>query len=269
MILFLKGLIIGLGKIIPGVSGALLAINFNVYDKAISALVNFFDNWKKNLKFLFPLCLGIFLSIIFASKGLLYLLNNYKFLTLTFFIGLICGGTYNFSREVKYNFKNISIILILILALLLLSIKKVSNIYLLKNNLIDNLMFFLGGIVEIFASIIPGISGTSILMLMGIYDHIILMVSKLFDFSYVIKNSGLYLSYGLGMLFSLIFGLIILDKLLKKHRNKLNVFILGFCIYSILMLFKMAFSIQCSLLEIILGIVLFALGSLLGVILDK
>ena len=223
MILFLKGLIIGLGKIIPGVSGALLAINFNVYDKAISALVNFFDNWKKNLKFLFPLCIGILCSIIFASKGLVYLLNNYKFLTMTFFIGLICGGTYNFSREVNYSFKNVMIIGILILILSFLSVNSVNNVYILKNNFFDNIMFFFGGIVEIFASIIPGISGTSILMLMGIYDNVILMVSKLFDFSYVIENIGLYLSYGLGMLFSLIFGLLILDKLLKKHRKKLNV----------------------------------------------
>ena len=52
MKLFLKGLIIGIGKIIPGVSGAMLAINFNVYEMAIEAVSNFFYDWKNNLKFL-------------------------------------------------------------------------------------------------------------------------------------------------------------------------------------------------------------------------
>lgn len=45
--LFLKGFIIGIGKIIPGLSGSLLAINFNVYERAIKAISNFFSDWKK------------------------------------------------------------------------------------------------------------------------------------------------------------------------------------------------------------------------------
>ena len=52
MLLFLKGIIIGIGKIIPGVSGALLAINFNVYERLLNSLTNFFDDWKNNLKFI-------------------------------------------------------------------------------------------------------------------------------------------------------------------------------------------------------------------------
>ena len=103
MMLFIKGLVIGIGKIIPGVSGALLAVNFNLYEKAISSVVNFFDDWKNNLKFLIILGSGILLAIILGSKIVMYLLNNYKFITMMFFIGLISGGTYNFGVNIKYN----------------------------------------------------------------------------------------------------------------------------------------------------------------------
>ena len=64
MLLFIKGLIIGIGKIIPGVSGALLAINFHIYEKLINAITHFFDSKKENFKFLLIVCSGIFLAII-------------------------------------------------------------------------------------------------------------------------------------------------------------------------------------------------------------
>ena len=86
MILFIKGFIIGIGKIIPGVSGALLAINFKVYERAIEAVVNFFDDWKKNLLFITKLGSGIILSIVLCSNGIIYLLNNYRFITMMFFV---------------------------------------------------------------------------------------------------------------------------------------------------------------------------------------
>ena len=145
MILFIKGLVIGIGKIIPGVSGALLAVNFNLYEKAISSVVNFFDEWKNNLKFLIILGSGILLAIILGSKIVMYLLNNYKFITMMFFIGLISGGTYNFGVNIKYNHKNILIIGLVVIFLLFISLGKVNYIYIIKNNFWDNIIFFIGG----------------------------------------------------------------------------------------------------------------------------
>ena len=56
MLLFMKGFVVGIGKIIPGVSGAMLAINFKVYEKLLDAVTNFFGNWKDNLIFLLKFC---------------------------------------------------------------------------------------------------------------------------------------------------------------------------------------------------------------------
>lgn len=269
MILFIKGLIIGFGKIIPGVSGALLAINFNIYDKAISSIVNFFDDWRKNLQFLLTLGLGILVSIVLCSKGIMYLLNNYKFLTMMLFIGLISGGTYNFSSNIKYNIKNVAVIFLVIIILFLLTIGNSNNIYILQNNFFDNIVYFIGGIAEVIASIIPGISGTAIQMIIGIYDNVIMMISNIFNPSYVLRYINLYISYGIGIILSFIIGIILIDKLLKKHHDKFNVVVLGLCIYSILMLFIMAFSIKTKAIELVIGIMLLMSGLLIGCILDK
>ena len=85
----------------PGVSGALLAINFKVYDRIVESLVNFFSDWKKNLRFLVELGLGIIIAIILFSNGIRYLLNNYNFLMMMLFMGLIGGGSYNYIRRVS------------------------------------------------------------------------------------------------------------------------------------------------------------------------
>lgn len=270
MILFIKGLIIGLGKIIPGVSGALLAINFNVYEQALDALTNFFSNWKKNLKFLLILSSGIFISIVLGSKIILYLLNYHKFITMTFFIGLIMGGTYNFSKKITYNFKTTIIILpLLIIISFLLNSFNSSNIYLLKNNYKDNLIFLLGGFIEIFSSLIPGISGTALQMILGIYYNILNMISNIFNINYVITNLNLYLSFGLGLFLSFIICTYLINYFLKKYRETTNIIILSLSITSILFLVVMTIKIKFTIIELILGIMLLSLGFLLSTILDK
>ena len=74
--LTLKGIIIGLGKIIPGVSGSMLAFSLGVYEDAINAITNFKNNLKKNILFLSYLGIGIVISILLFSNLLIYLLNN-------------------------------------------------------------------------------------------------------------------------------------------------------------------------------------------------
>ena len=75
----IKGFIIGIGKILPGVSGALLAILMGVYDKSIDYIINFKRNKKESIKYLFPIGIGILLSIILFSKVIYYTLNKYYF----------------------------------------------------------------------------------------------------------------------------------------------------------------------------------------------
>ena len=77
IILFFKGFIVGLGKIIPGVSGSLLAFSLGIYEKAIDAINNFFSDIKENILFLGKIGLGVVLAILLCSKLIIFLLNHY------------------------------------------------------------------------------------------------------------------------------------------------------------------------------------------------
>lgn len=269
MMLFIKAFIIGIAKIIPGVSGAMLAINFKIYEKLIYSLTNFFSKPKENLKFILIFSLGVISSIILFSNIILYLITNYKFITMMFFIGLIIGGSYNFSKNIKYNYKNIILISIIIILFLFLIFNTNNNIYILKNNYKDNIMFFISGIIEIFASIVPGISGTSLLMLIGIYNEILKLISMVYDINYIFNHYNLYLSYGLGMFISFIINIYLINYCLKKYRNTTYSVILGLSISSIIYLIINTLNIKIYITNFIFGIMLLVLGMLLSSILDK
>lgn len=267
--LFIKGLIIGMGKVMPGVSGALLAINFKVYDRIVESLVNFFSDWKRNLRFLLELGLGIIIAIILFSNGIRYLLNNYNFLMMMLFMGLIGGGSYNYIRRVSYERREYKYILFIVGLLIGVSFIGQMDSYIISNSFNDNIMFFLGGVIEVFTSIIPGISGTAIMMIIGIYDVVLMLVGKIYDISYVINNINIYISYGLGIIISFILGTLLINYLLKKRKRLMEIMIGSFSIYSILMMGVMTFSKIASVIEIILGIMLMIVGIVIGFIMDN
>ena len=179
IMLFIKGFIVGIGKIIPGVSGAMLALNFHIYDKLIESITSFFNNPKENSKYLLIFGTGVLTSIIFFSNIILFLLINYRFITMIFFLGLITGGTYNYSKSITLNIKTI-----IISIFLFTSISLIHPLYELNNHELNNILFFFGGIIEMFSSIVPGISGTSLLMIIGIYDKVLLMISNIYNDNY-------------------------------------------------------------------------------------
>lgn len=261
MLLFLKGIIVGLGKIIPGVSGAMLAINLNLYEKLIIAITHFFDDFKNNFKFLLVFGLGLVSAIIFGSKLIIFLLSSYRFITMCFFIGLVSGGLYIFSMKIKYTNETILFICIGLLILLFFNAKFSFHI---SSSFNKNILFFCGGYIEIFASLVPGISATSLLMALDIYDYVLDMISNIYNIDYVIDHLSLYLFYGIGMFLSFIINLYLINYLLKKYKNTTYIVILCFAIFSIILLLINIFKIQYSLLDVVIGLILFWFGFLLS-----
>jgi len=267
--LFLKGFLIGIAKIIPGVSGAMIAVNFSVYDRLINAITNFFDDKKNNFKFLLIIGSGILLSIVCFSNIVRYFINSYYISTMMLFIGLIVGGTYNYSKNVNFSLKNIIIILLVIAFILIISLGNISNDYVMVGNWLDYIMFFIGGVIEIFSSIVPGISGTALFMLIGIYDNILTMIGSIFNFSFVIENIGIYISYGVGMGVSFIVFSLLISYILKKYRNLFDTIVLGLSISSILLLIIMCFNKGFNLIELVIGVMLFFVGIMISYLFDK
>ncbi len=94
-----QGVLLGLGCILPGVSGGVMAVSFGLYRPMLDALTGFFRDWKNNLRFLLPLVAGIALGVLAGAAGLKLLLEQYRTPLLYLFIGLILGGVPGLLRE--------------------------------------------------------------------------------------------------------------------------------------------------------------------------
>ena len=92
IVLFFKGILVGVGKIIPGVSGAIIAILLGIYEEGLKKINSLFKDFKNSLKFLFPIGLGVLTSTFFFSKIIVNSLNKYYLPTMLLFCGLIFGN---------------------------------------------------------------------------------------------------------------------------------------------------------------------------------
>ena len=255
MILFIKGIIIGIGKIVPGVSGAVLEVILKVYDNGINAIVNF----KNDIKFLICIGLGIGIGIILFSKIIVFMLDNYYVYTMLLFIGLIIGGIPSITKEItKKNYKYVIITLIFTTIISLIGI---NNNYVIKNNFMDYVIFFIGGIMDAIGTVVPGLSSTALLLIIGIYNNVIVSISNLSSFNI---NYGVLIPFGIGLVIGIIFVSIIISKLLSKYKEKTNSIILGFVISSVILLLIRLFNNYISLLDLFIGIIFMIIGIILS-----
>ena len=99
----LKGIIVGIGGIAPGLSGSVLLVILGLYQKALNAISTLFKNFKKNIAFLIPLIIGFGIGVLIFSKVVDFFLNNFEMQTRFTFLGLVLGTIPLFFKEVKRN----------------------------------------------------------------------------------------------------------------------------------------------------------------------
>ena len=271
--LILKGFIIGLGKIIPGVSGAMLAITLGVYETGLKAVSNIFKEFKKYYKFLFLLGIGIVLSVVLGSKAVMYFLNNFYLPTMFLFIGLILGGIKPLFKEVQgkkvkpqYIFV-FCVVVTLILGLSLMDIGQDKTDF--DKNIYYFILFFIGGLLEATATVIPGISATALLMLLGYYNVIMTALSDMFNIANFANNMFVLIPYGLGM----IIGAIVIAKIMNyfffHHKVSTYYAIIAFAVTSVLTLFMQTINNTYNVLTIIIAIIMLVFGVIASKKLDK
>lgn len=257
---FLKGIIIGIAKIIPGLSGAVLMISFNLYDRAIYAITNFFENPKKNFIFLANLSLGILIGIVFFSKVISFFINHYYTYTTFLFIGLILGGFPILFKKIDKTKKNYLIMIISFIIMTALSLSGINNTYTLKHNYIDIIIFFISGLLEALGTVLPGISSTALLMLLGIYNTYITTISNLFDLTLIKETITFLIPFSLGILIGVISITILINYLFKHHYQLTFSLILGVSISSVLLLIIKVFIGITSLTSLIISILILSIG---------
>jgi len=191
LFIFLKGMLMGICDIIPGVSGGTIAFITGIYERLINAVRGFSfrllgnlvtlkrkalakEIEKLDLGFLIPLGLGIGISVFVGSSIIGSLLENYFLYTISFFIGLIfASGKVIFDNITNHKPANILFGVVGLLFGLSLSV-------LIPANVVPTLPYvFLGGFIAISAMFLPGISGAFILVIMGIYEFLLNVLHNL------------------------------------------------------------------------------------------
>lgn len=263
LLLIIKGFIIGLGKIIPGVSGSLLAFSLGVYNKAILAINNFFKDLKNNIIFLGTLGLGVVLAILFGSRLIIYFLDKYYLYTLILFIGLICGTIPTFTKDVQLTkIKNLLYVFIPIILVFIIANFQIKTEFIPHDNIISYLYIIVLGFLDAATMIIPGISGTATFIMLGSYNFILQLFSKPF-------NNLIYTSL---FIIGVVLGIFLISKLiaylLKNYKDKLYLIIFGFSISTIVFMISKVVNFL-NILNFIPCIILFILGFVISYVLEK
>ncbi len=230
LILFLKGLLIGIGKVIPGVSGSLLAISLGVYEEIMFRVQNIFRNFKDNFSYLFPLGVGVLLAVLFGSKVLLYFFETFYIYTVVFFIGLIVGTVPNILQNSKRNFKDWLIILFIFLGMYFFYTKLELPEFIPNSSIFSYFYIVFLGFVDAVTMVMPGISGTATYMMLGSYTFILNLFANPFS------QIGFCLLFAIGLIFGIFLMIKFVNFCFQKYKNMTWNVILSFLLSSIFFL---------------------------------
>lgn len=269
LILVAKGFVIGIANIIPGVSGGTLAITLGIYERLIKAISHFFTNLKENIKFLVPIAVGAVLSLLILSNVIGYALDHYPIPTTLLFVGLIFGGVPLLYRHVKTEKKSGSNLLIFFITFVIVTIfafLKEGNfsVDLSNLNLFGYILLFIVGMVAAATMVIPGISGSFMLMLLGYYQPIINTIRNLTRFDDLTKSFMILIPFGIGVLVGIVLIAKLIEFLLEKYEVKTYFGILGFVLASVLTLIYGLFGNSFDIVQILIGVVTFFIGSIVA-----
>lgn len=233
----IRGAAIGIAFIIPGFSGGSVAAILGIYEKLVGAIADIFKDFKKSLTTILPIGIGMVLGIVALLFPLGWALEAFPFPTVCLFVGLAVGGLPSVTDELRGKIKtsNIFACAIPLVSALALSFLPIGNdVDLFNLNLGGYFLLVVMGLVASAALVVPGISGSMLLLIFGYYNPIVNMMTdhllKFKDVGTSILVLGLT-AIGIAVGFFLISK--IMKWLLKSHPRGTYFAILGFILGSI------------------------------------
>lgn len=239
----LKGFGMGTTDLVPGISGGTIALLLGIYDGFISSISGLFSKrfWP-SLKFLLPILIGMGLAIGILSNLINYLLEHHQVTTMSFFTGLIIGiipyllRTANFKDTFTAKHYGVLIIgIIILVAITLMNSGNQSADTLLHLSFGLIIKYFLAGACASSAMLLPGISGSFMLLVFGAYGTIMLAIADLVKLNF--DGLPILLIVGLGVLAGFLLSSRIIKYFLHHHFVTTFALITGFVIGSIYAVF--------------------------------
>lgn len=268
----LRGMVIGIANVIPGVSGGTMMVSMGIYDRLILVLTHFIKRMKEAVALLVPIAIGMLLSIaIFAKIFSEVLFPRFPLQTNLFFIGLILGGL-----PVIYGKVKGSSIRVPQIAAFVLFFVMVVGFALLDDGggTTMEIAFTAGNVIKLFAvgiiaaatMVIPGVSGSMIMMILGYYNTIIDTINafinalKDFDVPAMLDTFVVLVPFGFGVLVGIVAVAKFIEFMLKKFPLVTYWAIIGLIVASPFAILIMMEVGTIGILEILTGVVMAAAG---------
>lgn len=219
--------------LVPGVSGGSMAMILGIYDKLIVSVSSFLKEKRKHFFFLFCFCIGAVLGIGLFATPLSHLIDRFPMQTMYFFIGAVVGGIPMIRRQAKvksFTWKvPLSILFGMAVVLGISMIPASSSSVQAQEGGVNFLLLFLSGVIAAVALILPGISVSYVLLLIGLYDETMKAIGSF------------YLPFLVPLVIGLGIGIILMAKLLEKaltrYPQTTHLMILGFLLGSVVTIF--------------------------------
>lgn len=205
----LRGMIIGVANVIPGVSGGTMMVSMGIYDTIILCITHLFSQFKKSVKTLLPYLLGMLLGIFALASLLGFLFDHYPLPTNTAFIGLILGGLSPLMRKIERKKINFGCVIAFAaffgLIIWMACMGPVQNAESVTMSVGQMLILLVMGAIASATMIIPGVSGSMVLMLLGYYTPVINALNSFktavfsADFAAMVQPLLVLLPFGIGV----------------------------------------------------------------------
>ncbi len=235
----IRGIVIGIANIIPGVSGGTMMVTMGIYDKLLGSITGIFKQFKKSIKTLLPYVIGMAVGIgAFAFLLTKVLLVKFPLPTAFAFIGLIIGGIPILVKRVKGgkkgSFLSCAVVFALFFALIIgmqflgEGVERAAN-----PSVLTAVIMLLLGVLAAAAMVIPGVSGSLLLLAFGYYNPVTgavtEFISAVFDrnLPVLLEKTAILLPFGIGVLLGIFFVAKLIEWLLAHHEKLTYCGILG------------------------------------------
>ena len=265
----LRGVLIGIANVIPGVSGGTMMVSMGIYDDIISSITGIFKHFKKSITTLLPYFIGMALGIVGFSFAIGFLFEYFPLPTAFAFIGLIFGGLPILFQKAKEPKKSpINIVLFLVFFLLIIGMEFLGSSAdkQLTFSFTTVLLMLVLGAVGSATMVIPGVSGSLILLALGYYNTIIDLISGFIkavfslDIAGVFSIVGILIPFGIGVIGGILGIAKLIEVLLAKFEKQTYHAILGLVLASPFSILMNAGFATLSIMTVLGSILTFGAG---------
>ncbi|HCX2166327.1 TPA: DUF368 domain-containing protein [Staphylococcus aureus] len=268
----LKGFAMGTSDLVPGVSGGTIALLLGIYNQFIASISGIFSRrfWP-SFTFLIPIIIGMLLAMGSLSNLFNYLLSQHHIPTMFFFGGLIIGivpyllkiSNYKTSFTTKHCMMVIAgIAILIVITLMNNSDKHAGETLTLSTGLI--IKYFIAGMCASSAMLLPGISGSFMLLVFGVYGTVMLAISEVVKLNFA--GLPILLAVGFGVLAGFIISSKIIQYFLTHHKLMTFALIIGFVVGSLFAVFP---GLPTNIMMWFVSLVVFIIGFIVSLTLGR